>query len=91
MGNFINTIVLSFISRVLERNTEAILTMELLATKSIYFKDLETGLEMEFPNLIALAEWLEVSVPTVVNVLDYGVVRKDWTAERILEPSSTLY
>jgi len=65
--------------------------MELLATISIYFKDLETGVEMEFDNLIELAGWLGVPVPTVVSVLDYGWVREDWTAERILGPSSTLY
>lgn len=58
--------------------------MELPTTIAIYFKDLENGIELEFENLIELAHWLEVSVPTVVNVLDYGEVRKDWTAERII-------
>lgn len=58
--------------------------MELPTTIAIYFKDLENDIELEFENLIELAHWLEVSVPTVVNVLDYGEVRKDWTAERII-------
>lgn len=58
--------------------------MELPTTIAIYFKDLENNIELEFENLIELAHWLEVSVPTVVNVLDYGEVRKDWTAERII-------
>jgi len=65
--------------------------MELFRTIAIYFKDLETDVEMEFEDLIQLAAWLGVSVPTVVSVLDYGAVREDWTAERILGPSSTLY
>jgi len=65
--------------------------MNLLKTIAIYFKDLETGTEMEFDNLVELAAWLGVSVPTVVDVLDYGVTREDWDAERILGYSDVRY
>ena len=54
-------------------------------TKYIRYYDFELGIELEFEDLIKLADWLGVSPHEVVAVLDYGKSVQGWTAVRIID------